>query len=198
MAATLMATAATCAGCAKRIGEQAAAGAIQTLQAQRNAGAPPLRTAGQNATTGVIDALDSPEQQARLRALVTEMSRAAASAAVDGATRRLFLQVGSDGSSPLAAGVANAATLATTAAVAAAGAELPEALAGCHGPDSRACLERELNSLARSTATGFTAGIRDTLGWPIVVFAFFVGMAAGLFAAWAWSLRGRRRWLRTA
>jgi hypothetical protein len=59
-------------------------------------------------------------------------------------------------------------------------------------------LERELNSLARSTATGFTAGIRDTIGWPMLVFAFLVGMSAGLFAAWAWSLRGRRRWLRTA
>ncbi|MES1166194.1 MAG: hypothetical protein ABUR63_10570, partial [Verrucomicrobiota bacterium] len=166
LAAALIATAGTCVGCAKRIGEQAAAGAIQTLQAQRNAGQAPLRTAGENATTGVIDALDSPEQQARIRALVTEMSRAAASAAVDGATRRLFQQMGPEGSSPLAAGMANAATLASTAAVAAAGAELPEALAGCHGPDSRACLERELNALARSTATGFTAGIRDTLGWP--------------------------------
>lgn len=198
LAASLIAAAGTCVGCAKRIGEQAAAGAIQTLQAQRNTGEAPLRAAGENATTGVIDALDSPGQQARIRALVTEMSRAAAAAAVDGATRRLFQQVGPDGSSALAAGVANTATLATTAAVAAAGAELPAALAGCRGPDSRGCLERELNALARSTATGFTAGVRDTIGWPIVVFAFLVGVAIGLFAAWAWSLRGRRRWLRTA
>ncbi|HVT09432.1 MAG TPA: hypothetical protein VHO67_18355 [Polyangia bacterium] len=188
----------SCIGCAKRIGEQAAAGAIQTLQAERNAGQAPLRTAGANATTGVIDALDSPEQQARLRAMITEMSRAAAAAAVGGATSRLMQQMGSDGGGRLTDGVTNAAALASTAAVAAAGAELPEALTGCRGPDARACLERELNALARSTATGFTAGIRDTIGWPIVVFAFLLGMAAGVFTAWAWSLRGRRRWLRTA
>jgi len=84
----------SCVGCAKRIGEQAAAGAIQKLQAERNAGQAPLRTAGQNATTGVIDALDSPQQQARLRALIAEMSRAAAAAAVDGATQRLFCRWG--------------------------------------------------------------------------------------------------------
>jgi len=94
--------------------------------------------------------------------------------------------------------VTSAATVASTAVVAAAGAELPQALTGCRGPDARACLERELNALARSTATGFTAGIRDTIGWPVVVFAFLVGMAAGVFTGWAWSLRGRRRWLRTA
>lgn len=198
LAATAIATAGTCVGCARRLGEQAAAGAIQTMQAQRPIGDARFRSAGQNATTGIIDALDSPEQQERIRALVTDMSRAAASAAVDGATQRLFHQLGPGGSSALAAGVANTATVATTAAVAAAGAELPEALAGCHGPDSRACVEREVNALARSAATGFTAGIRDTLGWPIVVFAFFVGVSAGLFAAWAWSLRARRRWLRTA
>src|SRR5438094_544010 len=101
---TVAATGSAGLGCAKRIGEQAAAGAIQTLQAQaaQDPSRQPVRIAGERATIGVIDALDSPEQQARIRALVAEMSREAAGAAVDGATRRLFAQMGADGHGPLA------------------------------------------------------------------------------------------------
>jgi hypothetical protein len=68
----------------------------------------------------------------------------------------------------------------------------------CGGSDARACIERQLQEVARSTAVGFTKGVRDTLGVPLLIFAFVLGVAGGVLATWAWARRPQRRVLRAA
>jgi len=79
------------------------------------------------------------------------------------------------------------------------GSELAALVPECPGPDRLACLERRLQQTARVTATSFTTGVKDSIGWQILLVAFALGAGGGVLGAWLWSLRHyRRRTLRMA
>ena len=63
----------------------------------------------------------------------------------------------------------------------------------CPGPDRLGCLERRLQRTARTTAASFTSGVKETLGWQLLLVAFALGAGGGVTGAWLWSLRHHRR-----
>jgi len=50
-------------------------------------------------------------------------------------------------------------------------------------------------------AASFSAGVRETLGWQLILVAFGLGAVGGVLGTWLWSVlqdrQGRRRGLRT-
>ena len=61
------------------------------------------------------------------------------------------------------------------------------------------CIDRRLQQTARSTAASFTSGVKDSIGWQLLLLMFVLGAGGGVLGAWLWSLRlARRRDLRTA
>ena len=148
--------------------------------------------------SGAIDVLGEPEQREQIRKMVAEMSREAARATVDTVASALAQSLGKNGEGPLAESLAGTSARMAATAVQAARAQLPEFLRACDGPDAATCIQRTLQSMARSTATGFTAGVRDTIGWPLIALAFLLGIAGGLLGSWVWSLRLRTHRFRHA
>ena len=70
-------------GCAERIGQKAAAGAVSELKqhaAEQDPSKQPSRLAGERVVEGAVDALDAPEQRDAIERLVAQ--------AVSGATGR--------------------------------------------------------------------------------------------------------------
>jgi hypothetical protein len=67
---------------------------------------------------------------------------------------------------------------------------LADAVPACGGRDPAGCLQAYLHDLARSSAVGFTGGVRDTIGWSVLFLAFALGVAGGVVGSWLWSLRG--------
>jgi hypothetical protein len=197
----LIAVAGAQASCAHRIGKEAAAGAVAELKqrAAENPEGAPMRIAGANAVEGAIAALDTPEQRAKIQRLVTEAVSAAATTAVEDATRLFVAQLGPDGQGPLAVSLARTGERISASAVGSVGGELAALVPECAGPDQLGCIERRLQQTARTTAASFTTGVKDSLGWHFLLIAFSLGVASGVIGAWLWSMRYvRRRTLRTA
>jgi hypothetical protein len=185
------------------------------------------RIIAQRAVAGALDTLESPEQRERIRQIVAEtVNEAVASAfhsatsapaatgqgagaggrspaevlagqlaraAAEDAIRKLTADLGNEG--PLTTTLAQTSERMSAAAVSGAREEL---FPGCFGPDAETCRQRRLEDLARATGAGLSTGVRDSLGWPLLIFAGALGVAAGVFVHWVWSLRVRRRELRAA
>ena len=199
--ALVVAVAGVSSGCAHRIGKQAAAGAVAELKEQRanNPEGPPMRRAAADAVEGAVEALDTPEQRARIDRLIAQAVSVAATTAVRDATRQFAAQLGPDGQGPLAVSMSRTGERISASAVDSVGIELATLVPECTGPDQLSCIERRLQHTARTTAASFTTGIKDSLGWQFLLLAFAMGVASGVIGAWLWSMRHvRRRSLRTA
>ena len=188
------------AACAQRIGEQTAKGMVSGMKA--HAGADPnqqvSRVAAGRAVEGAVAALDAPEQREHLRSIVADTMSEVVQTAIEDATRQIVAELGPDGEGPLAASLTNASARISAGVVSGARGEMMALFPDCAGPDPRACIERQLQDMARSTAAGFTKGIRDTLGLPLLIIAFVFGVAGGVFGTWFWTRRPQRRVLRHA
>jgi hypothetical protein len=188
--------------CAERIGKRAAAGAVSGLQQQRSDDPQrqPARQAAANAVEGAVTALDEPEQRARIERLVSQAVSAAATSAVEHAAQQLVAELGTDGDGPLAVSFARTGERVSAAALGGVSSEIVALAPECAGPDPLSCLERRLQQTARATAASFSAGVRDTLGWQLLLVAFGVGVVGGVLGTWLWSIRHeqRRRSLRMA
>jgi hypothetical protein len=186
-------------GCAQHIGKQAAEGAANELRRQAEARPEkPAHEAAENAVVGVVDALDDPAQRARIDSLIAQAVSAAATAAVEKATRQLVAELGSDGDGPLAVSIARTGQRVSAAAVGGVGGELIALAPECAGPDPLGCLEKRLQQTARSTAASFSAGVRETLGWQLLLVAFALGAVGGMLGTWLWSLLHERQERRRA
>jgi hypothetical protein len=188
-------------GCAERIGKKAAQGAVSELQRQhdQNPDRRPIKIAAASAVEGAVEALDTPEQRARIERLLAQAIAAAAQTAVREATREMVVSLGPDGQGPLATSLSRTGENLATSAVGGVGAQLASLVPECAGPDQLDCIERRLQRTARSTAASFTSGVKETLGWQLMLVAFVLGAGGGVLASWLWSLRQyRRRGLREA
>ena len=202
----LIAALACTAGCAHRMGEQATSGALRGLKqasagiAQEAAQTPPeqqvSRMLAQRAMEGAIGALDTPEQRAQLDRIVAAAVASATRTAVDSATSQLIAELGPHGEGPLGRSLASTGAQVSTAilqsVVGGVGAELSALAPDCGGADRLTCIQGRLNAMARSTGAEFTAGVKESLRWPVLFLAFVGGTVAGAFGSWLWS-RGHNR-----
>jgi len=117
--------------------------------------------------------------------------------AVDATVRGLVADLGGDGQGPLAASIAGTGKNVSAAVVGSALDQLNELFPGCHGPDAVACVNRQIASMSQSAAIGFSAGLRQTIGWALLIFAGLIGLLMGLLTHWLWSQRGHAQVLRT-
>jgi hypothetical protein len=192
-------------GCAERIGQKAAEGAMKSMreEAANPTGTPPSQIAAQNAVKGAINTLDDPEQQARIQKMVSEAVAAVTRTMVEDASAELVAQLGPDGSGPLAVSLSQAGQRISASVaggvVRGAGAELAtELVPECSGPNRAACLQQRLQETTRNTGALFSKGVRDSIGWQFLLFAFVLGAAGGALGSWLWSIRVARRSWRTA
>ncbi len=195
------------AGCAHRMGERATSGALAGL---REAGVAAVQTPedqqvsrllAQRAMEGALSVLDTPEQRERFAQMVTGVVESATRVAFDSATSQLIEQLGPNGEGPLGRSLASTGHRMTAAivddVVGGFGKEVTRLAPDCGGGvDGMTCIQQRLNAMARSTAAGFTAGVKDNLGWQFLLLAFAGGTVAGALGSWLWSrghTRSRRR-----
>jgi hypothetical protein len=193
------------AACAERIGQKAAEGAMKSMReeaANPTGGVPASQVAAERAVKGAINALDDPEQQARIQRMVSQAVAAVTRTMVEDAAAELVAQLGTDGSGPLAVSLSQTGQRVSASVaggvVGAVGSELGTLVPECNGPNRAACLQQRLQETTRSTAAAFSKGVRDTLGWQSLLLAFVLGAAGGALGSWLWSLRVARRSWRTA
>jgi hypothetical protein len=117
--------------------------------------------------------------------------------AVDDALRGVVADLGSHGQGPLAASMAAAGKSVSGAVVTGALDQLGELFPGCRGADAVACVNRQIASMSQSAAIGFAAGLRQTIGWALLIFAGLIGLLMGVLSHWIWSQRGHGQVLRT-
>jgi len=117
--------------------------------------------------------------------------------AVDDAVRGVVADLGRHGEGPLAASLAGTGKNVSAAVVGGALDQLNELFPGCRGPDAVACVNRQIASMSQSAALGFSAGLRQTIGWALLIFAGLIGLLMGLLSHWLWSHRGHAQVLRT-
>jgi hypothetical protein len=190
--------------CAERMGQKAAEGAMKSMreEAANPTGPPPSQVAAERAVKGAINALEDPEQQARIKTMVSEAVAAVTRTMVEDATAELVAQLGEDGSGPLAVSLSQTgqrvSASVTGGVVSGVGSELAGLIPECNGPNRAACLQQRLQETTRTTAASFSKGVRDTIGWQFLLLAFVLGAAGGAVGSWLWSLRVARRSWRAA
>jgi hypothetical protein len=110
-------------------------------------------------------------------------------AATEDALGRVAVALGGEGA--LSTGLVATSAKATDAAV---GAALAELFPECRGdePAAASCRRERMQALTRATAASVTAGVRDSLAWPLLFLAAAVGLTVGALAHWAVTLRRRR------
>lgn len=177
------------------MGKRAGAGVVEAIKEQGSADPKQqiARVAATRAVEGAVSALEEPAQRAIIQRLVNEAVSAAATLAVEKATRQMVAELGPDGEGPLAVSLSRTGERVSASAVGGVGSEIARLAPECVGPDPLGCLERRLQQTARSTAASFTAGIKDSAGWQLLLVAFALGAGAALLGAWLWSLRHFRR-----
>jgi hypothetical protein len=183
-------------GCAERIGHKAAAGAISELKrhaAEEDQNKQPSRVAGARAVEGAVSALDEPQQREAIQRLVAEAVSVATRTAVDNATQAIIAQLGPDGRGPLGVSLSRTGERVSASAVGGLGSELATLLPECNGPDRMDCINKRLQETARTTAASFTKGVKDSIGWHLLLIMFALGAGGGVLGAWLWSLRLERR-----
>jgi hypothetical protein len=194
--------------CVERIGRKAAEGAMVSIrdQAGNRTGPPPAQVVAERAVQGAMNALDDPEQQARIQRMVAAAVAQVTRTMVDEASAELVAQLGPNGSGPLGASLSQAGQRVSTSVadgvvggvVGSLGSELASLVPECAGPNRAACLQQRLQETTRTTAASFSKGLRDSIGWQFVLLAFALGAAGGALGSWLWSLRVARRSFRTA
>ena len=117
--------------------------------------------------------------------------------AVDDALRGLVADLGRRGEGPLATSMAATGKNVSGAVVAGALDQLNQLFPGCRGADAVACVNRQIASMSQSAAIGFAAGLRQTIGWALLIFAGLIGLLMGVLSHWIWSQRGHGQVLRT-
>jgi hypothetical protein len=157
-----------------------------------------MSEAVQTAVEGAVAAFDAPEQREQIRSLVSDVMSEAVQTAIEDATHQLVAELGTDGDGRLTASLTNASSRIAAGVVSGARGEMMAMFPDCSGPDQRGCIERQLQEMARSTAAGFTKGVRESLGLPALFLAFVLGVAGGVFGTWLMTRRPQRRVLRTA
>jgi hypothetical protein len=120
------------------------------------------------------------------------MSQAARSALAD-AVHGLVVNLGGNGEGPLAASIAGTGKNVSAAVVGSALDRLTELFPGCRGPDAVACVNRQIGVMSQSAAVGFSTGVRQSIGWPLLIVAGLIGLLLGLVGHWLWSERGHGR-----
>jgi hypothetical protein len=190
-------------------GERAVAGAVASLDAPEQrarlkrvvsevvseAVAAALRTAGRTGPPleGEPATISGPPGVSPFALL----ARQAAGAAGDAAAARVVAAFGENGDGPLAMSLSSTGRQLTAAAVGGATDRLAALLPGCPAGQEQACLERQVEEVARAAAGGFSAGVRQTIGWPLLLVAFAGGGLAGALGVWLWLLWSRVGGLRT-
>lgn len=192
--------------CAERLGKSSTAGALGEFQRERSEADKDkskqvVRVAGERAVEGAVAALDAPEQREAIQKLVRDAVAIATATAVEEATKHMIAELGPEGRGPLGVSLARTSEEVSSAAVTGIGAQLAALLPECNGPDRMDCIDRRLQQTARTTAASFTSGVKDSLGWQLLLAMFMLGAGGGVLGAWLWSLRSvrlRRRDFRTA
>jgi hypothetical protein len=152
-----------------------------------------VSSAVKTAVEGALASLEAPEQREQIRSLVSDTVSDAVQAAVGDATRQLVAELGPEGDGPLATSLTNAGVRISAGVVSGARGEMLALFPDCGGPDPRGCVERQLQQMARATAVGFSKGVRETLGLPLLFVAFAMGVAGGVIATWLMTRRPQRR-----
>jgi hypothetical protein len=134
----------------------------------------------------------APGGQSPAEVLAGQIARAAAANAI----RKLTIELGDEGR--LGTTLAGAGQRLSASVVEGASTKLADLVPGCSGPDAPACRERRLRELTHAAGAGFSSGIRDTLGWPLLIVAAALGGLAGASAHRLWTGRRRARQLRAA
>ena len=132
---------------------------------------------------------------------VALMMGQAADAAVAQSVRRLVVDLGRNGEGPLAMSLASTGKNVSSAVVGGARDQLTALFPGCANSDVLPCAEREMEKMSQLAGTGFTRGVRASIGWPVLMLGVFLGLQFGLLAGVlgysAWSNRSHGRVLRT-
>jgi hypothetical protein len=144
-------------------------------------------------TSKVLQGGGASGQVSPVASLVGQVARTA----VDEAVRELVANLGAQGQGPLAMSLAATSRDVSAAAVGSALDQLNELFPGCRGPDAVACVNRQIAGMSQSAAIGFSAGLRQTIGWALLIFAGLIGLLMGLLSHWLWSHRGPSQLLRT-
>ncbi len=116
--------------------------------------------------------------------------------AVDDALRGVVAELGSHGEGPLATSMAGTGKNVSAAVVGSALDQLNQLFPGCRGADAVACVNRQIASMSQSAAIGFAAGLRQTIGWALLIFAGLIGLLMGVLSHWLWSQRRHGQVLR--
>ena len=223
--------------CGHQIGRNTLSGATSKLQEGQEAtendpNKQIARIAAERAIEGAVEALNAPEQRAKINQVVsdavakavasalrtaTEVPRGenaglagergvspvallmaqAARAAIEDAVRGLIRDLGGNGEGPLAESLASTGKNLSASVVGGAVDKLADTFPGCRGPDALACIDRKIQEMSRSAASGFSSGVRESIGWPLLIVAGLIGLVLGLLGHWLWSLRSHGRVLRT-
>jgi hypothetical protein len=117
----------------------------------------------------------------------------AARTAVEDAIRRLIMDLGGHGEGPLAASLAATGKTVSAAVVGSTLDQLSELFPGCRGPGAVACINHQIAAMSQSAAVGFSTGLRESIGWPLLIVAGLIGLLLGLLSHWLWSQRGHGR-----
>jgi hypothetical protein len=120
------------------------------------------------------------------------MAQAARTAAED-ALHELITGLGGKGQGPLGVSLAGTGRELSASVMGGALDRLGAAFPGCEGPDMFGCIDRRINQASRSAAAGFSSGLRDTLGWPLLILAALIGLGVGLLGHWLWTSRSNGR-----
>jgi hypothetical protein len=192
-----------CATVAREAGEEATEGALATLAGEegkkgkapdggRAAGPVGEGAAGAAATglgaelaAGIVDQLARPAPLEDVEAL----SERAGAALARSFARELAIQLGDRGEGSLVHSLAVAGEGVAAGAVRGAAGELGTAFPECRGPDSGACIRRQIEELGRSGARG---ALRGAGPWPYLL-AAAGGAALALLAVAAVGGAGARR-----
>jgi hypothetical protein len=195
-------------GCAERIGQKAAEGAMKSMreEAANPTGRPASEIAAERAVQGAMKALDDPEQQARIQKMISAAVAAVTRTMVEDASAQLMAELGPNGSGPLAVSMSQAGQRVSASVaggvvggvVGGMETQLASLVPECSGPNRAACLQQRLQETTRTTAASFSRGVRDSIGWQFLLLAFALGAVGGALGSWLWSLRTARRSWRTA
>jgi hypothetical protein len=127
---------------------------------------------------------------------VAELLAQAARSGIETAIRQVVTDLGGRGEGPLAHSIASTGKVVSASVVGSALDQLTALFPGCRGPDALACINRQIQTTTQSAGSGFSKGIRDSIGWQFLVGAIVVGLLAGILGHWLWTLRTQTRLLR--